>query len=125
MTQWGSKHLADQGLSAIEILRYYYGDSIYINSAETIAGIPSSYPGYDLSIGATGDKVRQLQEQLNRIAQNYPSIPTVAADGIYGPATADAVRRFRQRTLHTLYSAEHSRSIFHVTVLNFSPSVTR
>ena len=96
MTQWGSKHLADQGLSAIEILRYYYGDSIYINSAETIAGIPSSYPGYDLSIGATGDKVRQLQEQLNRIAQNYPSIPTVAADGIYGPATADAVRRFQQ-----------------------------
>ena len=96
MTQWGSKYLADQGLSAIEILRYYYGDSIYINSAETIAGIPSSYPGYDLSIGATGDKVRQLQEQLNRIAQNYPSIPTVAADGIYGPATADAVRRFQQ-----------------------------
>ena len=96
MTQWGSKHLADQGLSAIEILRYYYGDSIYINSAETIAGIPSSYPGYDLSIGATGDKVRQLQEQLNRIAQNYPSIPTVAADGIYGPATADAIRRFQQ-----------------------------
>lgn len=96
MTQWGSKYLADQGLSAIEILRYYYGDSIYINSAETIAGIPSSYPGYDLSIGATGNKVRQLQEQLNRIAQNYPSIPTVAADGIYGPATADAVRRFQQ-----------------------------
>ncbi len=96
MTQWGSKNLADKGLSAIEILRYYYGDTIYINSAETISGIPSSYPGYDLSIGATGDKVRQLQEQLNRIAQNYPSIPTITADGVYGPNTADAVRRFQQ-----------------------------
>lgn len=96
MTQWGSKNLADQGLSAIEILRYYYGDTIYINSAETISGIPSSYPGYDLSIGATGDKVRQLQEQLNRIARNYPSIPTITADGVYGPNTADAVRRFQQ-----------------------------
>lgn len=96
MTQWGSKNLADKGLSAIEILRYYYGDTIYINSAETISGIPSSYPGYDLSIGATGDKVRQLQEQLNRIARNYPSIPTITADGVYGPNTADAVRRFQQ-----------------------------
>lgn len=33
MTQWGSKYLGDQGYSAIEILRNYYGSSIYINTA--------------------------------------------------------------------------------------------
>ena len=32
MSQWGSKSLAADGYSAIEILRYYYGDNMYINS---------------------------------------------------------------------------------------------
>lgn len=96
MTQWGSKDLADRGFSAIEILRYYYGDSIYINTAETISGIPASYPGESLTIGSTGDKVLQLQEELIRIRQNYPSIPTLSADGIYGPETAAAVTRFQE-----------------------------
>lgn len=67
MTQWGSKSLADDGLTAIQILRYYYGDTIYINTSETISGIPSSYPGYELTIGSSGDKVSQLQRQLARI----------------------------------------------------------
>ncbi len=95
LSQWGSKYLGDQGYSAIEIIRYYYGNDMYINTAEIISGVPSSWPGYDLSVGASGDKVRQLQTQLNRIARNYPAIPTVTADGIYGPRTADAVRIFQ------------------------------
>ncbi len=95
LSQWGSKDLGDQGYSPIEILRYYYGDDIYINTAEQIAGIPSSWPGYNLDIGATGPKVQQLQEQINVIASAYPAIPTVAVDGIYGEATANAVRIFQ------------------------------
>lgn len=95
LSQWGSKYLADQGYSAIEIIRYYYGNDMYINTADAISGVPSSYPGYALDIGASGEKVRQLQTQLNRIARNYPAIPTVTPDGIYGPATAEAVRVFQ------------------------------
>ena len=45
MSQWGSKNLADQGYSTIQILRNYYGDNMYINTAEEISGIPSSWPG--------------------------------------------------------------------------------
>lgn len=95
MSQWGSKDLGDQGYSAIEILRYYYGESMYINTAPQVSGIPISWPGYDLTVGSSGEKVLQIQEQLNRIAQNYPAIPTIAADGIYGPATANAVKTFQ------------------------------
>lgn len=95
LSQWGSKYLGDEGYSAIEIIRYYFGNDMYINSADFISGVPSSWPGYDLGIGASGDKVRQLQNQLNRIARNYPAIPTLTADGIYGPATAEAVRIFQ------------------------------
>ena len=60
MSQWGSKYLGDQGYSAIDILRSYYGNDMYINSAEGISGIPASWPGYDLGVGASGPKVRQL-----------------------------------------------------------------
>ena len=95
MTQWGSKELGDQGYSPIEILRYFYGDDMYINTAEEISGIPSSWPGYTLEEGSSGEKVRQMQEQLNVIAEAYPALPKITADGIYGPATERAVRDFQ------------------------------
>lgn len=96
MQQWGSKYLGDQGYSPIEIINYYYGDDMYINSAEQISGIPSSWPGENLTEGSRGQKVLQMQEQLNRISDNYPAIPKIAADGIYGPQTAEAVRVFQR-----------------------------
>lgn len=95
LTQWGSKSLGDQGYSAIQILRYYYGSSMYINTAEEIAGIPLSWPGSSLDIGSRGDKVEQIQDQLNAISNNYPLIPKIAVDGIYGEATQNAVQVFQ------------------------------
>ena len=96
LSQWGSKYLADQGYSAIDIIRYYYGNDMFVNTAAIISGVPSSYPGYALDIGSSGEKVRQIQTQLNRIAKNYPALPTVSADGVYGPRTAEAVRVFQR-----------------------------
>ncbi|MCH5258644.1 MAG: peptidoglycan-binding protein [Lachnospiraceae bacterium] len=95
LSQWGSKYLGDEGYTPIEIIRYYYGNDMYINTATAVSGVPSSWPGYNLGIGASGDKVLQMQQQLNRISQNYPAIPRVAEDGIYGPSTAEAVRTFQ------------------------------
>lgn len=95
MSQWGSKTLGDQGYSPIEIIRNYYGSSMYVNTAEQISGIPSSWPGYNLTIGSSGDKVRKMQEQLNRIAEVYTAIPVIAADGIFGNDTRNAVIEFQ------------------------------
>ena len=95
MTQWGSKNLGDQGYEPIEILRYYYGDDMYINFAEEVSGIPVSYPGYPLDIGSTGEDVVKLQEQLNRISDNYPLIPKLTVDGIFGERTQNAVEVFQ------------------------------
>ena len=96
MSQWGSKNLADQGYSTIQILRNYYGDNMYINTAEEISGIPSSWPGYDLTIGSSGNKVLQMQEQLNVIAEVYSSIPTVYENGYFDEETQDAVEAFQR-----------------------------
>lgn len=96
LSQWGSKYLGDEGYSAIEIIRYYYGNDMYIATAEQISGVPSSFPGYNLTIGSSGEKVRQLQQQLNRIGENYPALPRLVTDGIFGSLTEDAVRIFQR-----------------------------
>lgn len=72
LSQWGSKYLGDQNYETIEILRYYYGNNMFINTAEEVSGIPASWPRVDLSVGSTGEKVRQIQEQLARISRSYP-----------------------------------------------------
>lgn len=96
LSQWGSKDLASQGYSAQEIIKYYYGDNMGVRTAEEISGIPSSWPGADLTIGSSGAKVQQLQRQLNAIANAYPLIPKIAEDSVYGEKTAEAVRVFQQ-----------------------------
>ncbi len=95
MSQWGSKSLGDRGYSPIEIIRNYYGNNMFISTAEQISGRPASWPGYNLTIGASGDKVRQLQEQLDAIAEVYTAIPRIAADGIFGQRTQAAVSAFQ------------------------------
>lgn len=41
--------------------------------------------------GETGDKIRHLQYMLSVLSAYIPDIPPLQVDGIYGPATADAV----------------------------------
>ena len=96
MSQWGSMYLGEQGYTPIEIIRNYYGSDMYINSAEQISGIPASWPGANLTVGSTGPKVRQMQEQLDRISRTYPALPSVTADGIYGESTKQAVAAFQR-----------------------------
>ena len=87
------KHIGIE--NCLKRFRYYYGDNMFINTAEEISGIPASWPRYNLEVGAAGDKVRQIQEQLARISQAYPAIPTITPDGIYGEATRAAVEKFQ------------------------------
>jgi len=96
MSQWGSKADAERGMSAIAILRKYYGNDINIVESSNIAAIPVSYPGTPLRTGASGESVRVLQAQLNRIANDYPAIGKVNVDGMFGTGTEQAVRKFQQ-----------------------------
>ena len=97
MKQWGTLSLANQGYTAIEILRYYYGDSILIRESNNIQDIQASYPGV-LRIGSSGQEVREMQEFLNAIAINYPAIPVIfPVDGIFNESTEAAVRVFQRQ----------------------------
>ena len=95
LSQWGSQELAQRGYTAIEILRYYYGDDIYLEQAETVSGVPVSYPGTELTIGSTGSAVAAIQNQLDRIGRTYYSVGRPTPDGIYGTQTAASVSAFQ------------------------------
>lgn len=95
MSQWGSKSLGDEGYTAIEIIRNYYGSSMYINTATQVSGVPTSWKNTDLVIGSRGESVRIIQDQLNKIASAYPAVPKLVVDGIYGPKTAASVKTFQ------------------------------
>jgi len=95
MTQWGSKDLGDQGYSAIDILKSFYGSDIYLMQTNKTSGVPLSYPGKSLQVGSTGPAVRTIQEQLNAISKNYPAIKKVRVDGIFGQVTRTAVETFQ------------------------------
>ncbi len=96
LSQWGSKSLADQGYTTIQILRYYYGDDIYLEQAKRVKGVPSSFPNENLQIGSSGNSVRTIQTQLNAISQTYTAIMRLRVDGVYGEQTAASVREFQK-----------------------------
>lgn len=97
LSQWGTVSLANDGLTPYEILQYYYGDDINIVTNAPVMNITSSLPDRLLRLGTAGDDVRQIQLRLNRISDNYPSIPKIALpDGVFSFDTEDAVRRFQE-----------------------------
>ncbi len=96
LSQWGSEELARQGLNSIQILKYYYGDNIEIVSNAPVSPLIESYPGYPISNGDRGEDVIVIQRSLNEISNNYPSIPKVNVDGVFGDATEEAVKTLQR-----------------------------
>ncbi|MBQ9801533.1 MAG: peptidoglycan-binding protein [Clostridia bacterium] len=97
LSQWGSVELAEQGMTPYEILTYYYGNDINLVQNAPTAGATDSAPTVPLALGSVNDDVRVIQLRLNRISQNYPSIPKILlVDGIFGTDTEAAVRRFQE-----------------------------
>ena len=97
LSQWGTVELANQGYTPYEILQYYYGNDINIISDVPIMNVYSSAPAVPLRLGSGGDEVRTLQLRLNRISNNYPSIPKIALpDGVFSFDTENAVKRFQE-----------------------------
>ena len=97
LSQWGTVSLAKQGLTPYEILQYYYGKNIgIVENAPIDANIPS-YPGIPLRVGSSGNDVKTIQLQLNRIRNNYPAIPRIEnPNGVFGVGTRNAVQEFQR-----------------------------
>lgn len=99
LSQWGTVPLAEQGLSAEEIVRSFYGDDInFATDAPLSPALGESFPGITLRLGENGEDVRTIQNRLNRISTNYPNIPKIyPADGVFDADTEAAVRAFQRQ----------------------------
>lgn len=95
LSLWGSKDLGDLSYDALDILRYYYGELIYINYTYNVEN-SVTWPGINLTEGSISDDVKNIQNQLNILSKAYSEIPVSIPDGIYTPSTADAVRAFQR-----------------------------
>ena len=97
LSQWGTVSLANQGLTPYQILQYYYGDNIGILENAPISTNIPSYPGIPLRVGSSGNDVKTIQLQLNRIRRNYPAIPLIPnPNGVFGVSTRNAVQEFQR-----------------------------
>ena len=97
LSQWGSVTLANQGKSALQILKNYYGNDISIKYNAPVGDLVLGFPGYDIGIGYAGNPVLAIQRDLRRIRQNYPAIPDITTTlGIYEQETQDAVKKFQE-----------------------------
>ena len=96
LSQWGTVDLANQGFLPYQIIQYYYGDDVNIIRDVPVEQRLESYPGSPISIGDTGRVVRRIQNTLNGISNNYPLIPKVTPDGVFGESTEEAVMTFQR-----------------------------
>lgn len=97
LSQWGTVTLANQGKSPLEILRNYYGNDIRIIYNAPVEENIMTYPGFPVELGTSGDFVRMLKIQLNRIGRDYPAIPTIIDDSVYfNVETERAVKKFQE-----------------------------
>jgi len=95
LSLWGSKIFADTGYDYLFIIRYYFGDTVYISSSNDIGGVQFSWGQQDLSMGSTGENVSALQNQLNIVSKVYMAIPLAETDGNFCSATRGAVKNNR------------------------------
>ena len=97
LSQWGTVPLAEDGMSAFEILENYYGNDIELVVNAPVADNLPSYPGTPLAEGSLDENVRRMQLYLNRISANYPSIPKISViNGLFDENTENAVKAFQR-----------------------------
>ena len=85
------------GRNTWNAIRNVYEQTLYQLPPEYQTFARQIYPGRFLVEGDTGAEVTLLQTQLNRLAQRDSALPPVTADGIFGAATAAAVRILQSR----------------------------
>ena len=97
LSQWGSVTLAEAGRTPYQIITNYYGSDVDIVQNAPVGSVQASAPPVPLRLGSYGRDVRTLQIRLDRISDNYPSIPKIAyADGIFTYDTEAAVKAFQE-----------------------------
>lgn len=97
LSQSGSIELGKKGYTPLEILKHYFGDNISIIKDIPVENCPSPRMSFPIMFGSRGRDIREFQVILNRISDNYTSIPKIAKiNGVFGTDTTDALKEFQR-----------------------------
>ena len=97
LLQWGTVELAKEGLTPYEMLQYYYGANINIQTDTPVAAAFETYPGINLKPGDNNIYILLMQIYLNTIANNYPAITRIPnPTGTFDETTQAAVSQFQR-----------------------------
>ncbi|NFT91733.1 spore cortex-lytic protein [Clostridium botulinum] len=84
------------GINTWNKIYYVYKDLIKGTAQQDLnEEFDGKYPGYLLSYGSKGEKVREMQTYLSVVSKSY-NIPSINADGIFGDMTRNAVLSFQR-----------------------------
>ena len=86
------------GRATWNALTVAYGRTVNSLPPEYLDRANEIYPGRFLSRGQEGNEVLELQRLINLASANYPYIPAVTEDGIFGTATENAVRAIQSNS---------------------------
>ena len=89
--EWG---LADTG--EVDLVTWNLLFDVFRADVATVPGnlfsnVAKPFPGVPLRLGSRGDDVFDLQRYINRIAEDFPAVPKLSEDGVFGDATQEAV----------------------------------
>ena len=94
--QDGAVAMAEKGHTYYDILKQYYGEDIAMIENALRQGERERFLGTPLMCGASGEDIRTIKRQLNRIGQNYPDIAPLNTDSVsFDPPCERAVRTFQ------------------------------
>ena len=97
LSQWGSVKLANNNKNYLDILKNYYGNNISIVYDAEVSPNILSYPGFEIVLGDSGDFVKFIKIQLNRIGNNYPAIPVIInGNTVFDVELETAIKKFQE-----------------------------
>ncbi|HZJ77730.1 MAG TPA: peptidoglycan-binding protein [Clostridia bacterium] len=97
LVRQGTVSLALEGKTPYQILQNYFGRDIEIVFNAPLVNDIKIYPGKALKMGDSSPDVEEIQNQLQNISVNYPTIPEIKnVDGAFDSDTLAAVKRFQE-----------------------------
>ena len=89
--EWGLPMTGEVDLATWNLLFDVFRADVATVPGNLFSNLAKPFPGVTLRVGSRGEDVLDLQRYINRIAEDFPAVPTVSEDGIFGDATEDAV----------------------------------
>lgn len=89
--EWGLADTGEVDLVTWNLLFDVFRADIATVPGNLFSNVAKPFPGVTLRLGSRGDDVLDLQRYINRVAEDFPAVPKLSEDGVFGDATQEAV----------------------------------